>query len=418
MKTEVKKGSLTILALFTVLFMQLSTGIASAVSLPECITDSNDDPPFIINSAPCGIFGGGITTRQENVGDNEVNVTVKYMVHVPNGTPKGLVMLFAGRVGATGIQGNQKGGPVSNAGNNFLVRSAQLFAEEGYLAVSIDRPSTSTNFTTLQYDRYRVSPKHAQDIVAVVHDLPNVIPDVDTTNLDLLLAGISRGAISVVAQNRLGIGISIQSPVTSGETLFVGCTDLIGCVPRLQPNFVKVPVGILAHAQDGCERAQHVDSVGLHTDFRRAGVESHFESTGGGFDLGIDACGNPSFHSFLGIENKAVGKITKRLDKVLEELDRKFPGNNKPVANPGNITIAPAAVSIDLSTLANDPDGDSLTYSLSHPISSRGAALSISGSVVTYTPAGAGITDGFVYIVADGKGGKSSAVVAVVVNSP
>lgn len=44
--------------------------------------------------------------------------------------------------------------------------------------------------------------------------------------------------------------------------------------------------------------------------------------------------------------------------------------------------------------------------------------LSISGSVVTYTPAGAGITDGFVYIVADGKGGKSSAVVAVVVNSP
>lgn len=428
MKTGTKKGSLIILVIVMLLLVHLLTGTASAISLPQCITDSNDDPLTIINSAPCGIFGGSVTTRKTNVNRTEVDVSVKYMVHVPNGTPKGLVVLFSGRVGNAGIQGNQKGGAVTSAGQNFLVRSAQLFAEEGYLAVSIDRPSTSIGFPILQflqYDRYRVSPKHAQDIVAVLHDLPNVVPDVDTTNLDLLLAGISRGAISTVAQSKLSNGISIQSPVTSGNTLFVGCTapaadptDVTSCL-RLQPSFLKVPVGTLAHAQDGCERAQHVDSVGLHTDFRHAGVESHFESTGGGFDLGIDACGNLAFHSFLGIETKAVGKITKRLDKVLEELDRKFPGNNKPIANPGNIsTIAPTAVIIDLSTLANDPDGDSLTYSLSHPISSRDAALSISGSVVTYTPAGAGITDGFVYIVTDGKGGKSSAVVSVVVNSP
>lgn len=412
------------------LFLWLPTPFAHAISLPQCITDSQESPFTLINSAPCGIFGGSITTRKTNVNGTEVDVSVKYMVHVPNRTPKGLVVLFSGRVGNAGIQGNQKGGAVTSTGQNFLVRSAQLFAEEGYLAVTIDRPlrpgltGLVPEFPTiLGFDRYRVSPKHAQDIVTILHDLPNVIPTVNTSNLDVLLAGISRGAISAVAQSKLSNGISIQSPVTSGNTLFVGCTapaadptDVTSCL-RLQPSFVKVPVDILAHELDGCPRSTPADSEALLNAFLAAGVESNFDDIDGGFDLSSltdDLCGNLAFHSFLGIETEAVEKITESLDDFLGEDE-----NNKPIAQPTTVSITGSSgdkVSINLAGLANDPDGDALSFSLSHPKSSRGADLSIEGSVVTYTINETGITDGFVYIVSDGKGGKSAAVVTVEVD--
>lgn len=412
------------------LFMPLFKGFAHAISLPQCITDSQETPFTLINSAPCGIFGGSLKTRKTTVDGSEVDVTVKYMVHTPAGTPKGLVVLFTGRVGNAGIQGNQKGGAVTSAGQNFLVRSAQLFAEEGYLAVTIDRPLRPSleppptpalvpEFpTVLGFDRYRVSPKHAQDIVAVLHDLPNVVPGVDTAGLHVLLAGISRGAISAVAQNKLGIGISIQSPVTSGDTLSVGCTNRPECFPRLQPSFVKVPVHLLAHEQDGCPRSRPQDSEALHQSFLNAGVESDFDDIDGGFDLTAqtgDPCGVLAHHSFLGIETEAVEQITEALDDFLDEIEE----NSKPVAEPTSTSITGSTgteVMMDLGGLASDPDGDALSFSLSHPRSSRGATLAIEGSVVTYTINETDITDGFVYIVSDGKGGVSSAVVTVLVS--
>jgi len=60
---------------------------------------------------------------------------------------------------------------------------------------------------------------------------------------------------------------------------------------------------------------------------------------------------------------------------------------------------------VDLAALVTDPV-DTLTYILPHPTSSWGSALSLTDSTVTYTPPGLGpLTDGFTYVVADGKRG-------------
>jgi Bacterial Ig domain len=61
-----------------------------------------------------------------------------------------------------------------------------------------------------------------------------------------------------------------------------------------------------------------------------------------------------------------------------------------------------------------------LTYSLPHPTSNRGGTLSLNGALVEYTPP-AGFTnrtDGFVFQVSDGKGGKTNGVILVAVGVP
>jgi len=391
----------------------LTSSTAQAVSLPECIIDSQD-AAHIIQSAPCGIYGI-VNSRQASASGNALDVTVPYMAHLSMGAPKAMVMLFAGGNGDTGIQGNDSTGAVTNAGNNFLVRSAQLFAEHGYLAVTIDRPSDTVGFNNAEFDQYRISPRHAHDIAVVLSEV-NALYGV--AHLELFLAGTSRGALTVVAQNMLGIGGMLSAPVTSqsGQNLWIG-TD--SPEPRLMPGFVAVPVEVLTHKHDGCFVSTPENSKKLHKDFAGAGVKSNFEKVNGGFEVNPDPCQATTFHGFLGIENKAVKKIVHRMDHILQRHDHRHRHNAKPTAENTIVSTLPAlAVDIDLAALVSDLDGDALSFSLPHGVSSRDATLAIAGSVVTYTPpAGAtNIADGFVYQVSDGKGGKSNGLITVLVN--
>jgi len=340
---------------------------ALAVSLAECITNSQD-ANNIIRSASCGNYGIVNSRQRDNSTGTTLDITVEYMVHLPLGTPKATVVLFAGGNGDTGIAGNDATGVVTNAGNNFLVRSAQLFADAGFLTVTIDRPQPIPSDA---YDQYRVSPRHANDIVAVlleVNTLYNASP------LDVFLAGTSRGALSVIAQNSLGIGSLLSSPVNSAnDGLWVGSDSPH---PRLIPSFVTVPVHVLAHSQDGCFVSTAANSKNLHNDFRAAGVEAFFNSVDGGFVVDADPCNATTFHGFLGIERSAVQKITDRMEYFLKKQSKDAPGNSKPalVANAPHLasTATDTPIAIDLAGLALDANLDPLTYLLPHAASNRG----------------------------------------------
>jgi hypothetical protein len=316
MKKSLGKAAIGYLYVFAFSLLAGLVGLSYAANKPECIKDSDKKTGFIITSAPCGIYGT-VPTRDD--------ITVQCMVHKPEGLQKGLVVLFAGGNGDTGIAGDPATGKVTAAGNNFLVRSAQLFAKQHYLAVTIDRPLVGTNLTPefetpVQYDRYRVSTDHGADIKAVVSE-------VNKENLPVFLAGISRGALSAVAQNRLPIGIVgilLSSPTTSDpylefNNLYIGHPDY----ENLQPTFVDVPLHVLAHALDGCEESSPEDSEALHNDFVIAGVNSRFDELTGGFKLIEDPCLAKTYHGFLGIENEAVKKITDRMDQILKATRKK-----------------------------------------------------------------------------------------------
>lgn len=398
-----------------------------------CTQNSQPAPPptdvIRINSATCGTYGEFIS-RQADTGEN---ILIRYMVHRPakKEKPKALVVLIAGGLLGTGITGNAATGQVLTAGANFLVRSAQLFAEHGFVALTIHQPVKLTGggpvaeFPTegadsVQWDHYRISAKHAFDIV-------RAIALVNTDNLPVFLAGTSRGALSVVANSMLGNGILLSSPVTSGPAAVAGCPPAPTCTlyvnyswPSLQPDFVSVPAYVLAHQLDGCMATTPANSLALHNAFVAEGIDSRFDQVTGGFAVpGESPCEALHFHGFLGIERTTVKLHAKRLDQILEGIAAQFKNNRKPVAVPGAVGAA-TAYTIDLSTLAKD-GGDALTYSLPYPRSYRRAPtlapnLLLVGSVVTYTPVGAGpLTDGFTYLVSDGKGGVTTSYVVVTV---
>ena len=322
------------------------------------------------------------------------------------------MVLFAGGIGETDITGDPVTGQVFTSNNNFLVRSAQLFAERGYQAVTIDRPSVAPTLIP-EYDQYRISARHAQDIVTV-------IARANQANLDVFLAGTSRGTLSVVPQWMLGIGSMLSSPVTSGPlaAFYIGAPG----IPNLQPSFVRVPVHVMAHAMDACPVTAPAGASALHQQFLAVGISSEFDQLSGGFDLsatpGVGPCGARAYHGFLGIENAAVSEITARMDVILQQLAARFPGNRRPVARFAHLSTnvrAPAVV--NLMRLTDDPDRDRLAFFLPYSTSSRGATIEMRGPVAMYRPNQAGITDGFVYVVSDGRGGMNAGVVVVEVTS-
>ncbi|OGI69396.1 MAG: hypothetical protein A2W18_12625 [Candidatus Muproteobacteria bacterium RBG_16_60_9] len=116
---------------------------APANSNPECITNSTQGPPpTFIDSTTCGLYYVLHNARFEEVNAVETEVKIAYGVWLPTGVPKALVVLFAGGTGKTGLTGDATTHVMTDTNNNFLVRSAQLFAEGGYAAVVISRPST------------------------------------------------------------------------------------------------------------------------------------------------------------------------------------------------------------------------------------------------------------------------------------
>jgi len=218
----------------------------------------------------CGFYGEA-TTRTTEGG---TPVIVKYIANRPSSgsAPKAAVLLIGGGDLDMNITGNATTGAIVTSGGNFLVRTAQLFAEAGYLAVAMDRPSdrpTATPETPCRnVDEYRISVDHAIDILAVLRQ-------VNTDNLDVFLSGTSKGALSVVANNLIAAGISLSSAVTRRSSLFpTGCSSTRPASPVWQPGFVRRPAHVLLNTSDLCGVTRPVDSQALFDNLTAAGVNA------------------------------------------------------------------------------------------------------------------------------------------------
>lgn len=399
--------------------------VAEAISLAVCTTDSQIG--VIIQSAPCGIYGI-VETRTEAYGTPPAPtpISVRFMTHAPTGAPKGIVFLLPGGAGGAGLDGIPGQPPVS-ANNNFLVRTAQLQAENGFLAITTGRPLFNNNPETpegveLIFD-YRLTSRHAVDIVSVLNTVIASNPGA-YGNLRVFLAGTSASTVGAMAQARLVSGVHLSSPVTAGMptpfNLYIGNP----LFPQLVPANMPVPVHVMSHKDDSCAPTLPENAKVIYQQFRAAGVHAEYDELNGGFTMAgmvippdpmpIHECQALTFHGFLGIENKAVREMTKLFEDVLGDLARRYRGNRKPViVTPGVLSAAVGV--LDLSPLVSDPDGDPVTFTLPYATSNRGATLVLNGSTVTYLAGGgSALPDAFVYIASDGKGGVTPAVVTVV----
>jgi hypothetical protein len=404
--------------------------------------DANGRPSIVlIYSIPCASAVTTAPTRVQHVASvGEVQVMVPYMVHEPpSGTAtKAIAVILTGGDGCAGIYpdyspyaDNPCLADVSTKPyHNFLIRSAALFAQHGFKALTIDRP-LNVNPPQAAYDDYRRSQLHALDIAGVVGQE-------NAGNKTVFLVGTSRGALSTFAQNVMGTASMLSSPVTACET--PGCSaehlDLDGSAQpaEFQPAWfvtpvvtmpVPVPVQVLHHKDDPCLASPPSGAKALADNLISDGVETfHNHEVGAFFDADPnEPCQALSLHGFLGIENAVVQRIARRMTSILNDEKDAHPNNVRPVSsNASVVTNAAGLASIDLTTVAHDPNGDPLTFALPHLKSARGATLGLNGTIVTYDAAGAGFSghDSFVYVAADhhGAGKRSFGVITVIVSAP
>lgn len=353
---------------------------------------------------------GELVTRLAERDGREQPAVLRYVVHTPIGTPRGLAVLLPDE---TGLRGDRVTGRVHRTPEDFLFEQAPLFAEQGFLTLVVDRTSTEDGLSADEYDLFRLSAAHAQDLATVIRAE-------NRDGHDVFFVARGRGTLSAVAQHRLARAIALFQPITSGTGLVLGDPE----VPSLQPSSVTVPVHLMSELGVASGVTSPRNALDLELEFLLAGVPAAFSLLDTDpLEPGALESSPVEGHFLLdigeAIDTRAVAKIGRFLTLVQLWDETMHPGNEAPLAGGTTLRIAceagDEAIELDLSTLALDPEGGTLTFSLPHAVSSRGAELALVGDKVTYTPSEKGLTDGFVFGVSDGRGKKIHEVVVVTV---
>jgi pimeloyl-ACP methyl ester carboxylesterase len=220
-------------------------------------------------------------------------VTQRMLVMSPP-NPKAAVVLFAG--GHGGLQLGPDGSIPWGRGN-FLVRSRQLFVEQGMMVALVDAPSDRQQPPFLA--GYRQRPEHAADVKAVMAWLR------DSAKVPVWLVGTSRGTQSVgyVATELSGQdgpdGIVLTSTILRD--------DRSRAVPAMPLERVRVPVLVVHHEQDGCAGCRFADMPALMSKLAGA-PRSGLLVFRGGENQG-DPCEAFAYHGYNGLERDVIQQI-------------------------------------------------------------------------------------------------------------
>ena len=211
---------------------------------------------------------------------------------VPN--PKAAVVLFAGGHGGLQLAAD---GTIGWGKGNFLVRSRQIFAEQGLTVVVLDAPSDRQSSPFLS--GFRQKPEHAADVKAVIAWLR------ESAKVPVWLVGTSRGTQSVgyvateLAANDGPDGIVLTSSILRD--------DKGRAVPAMPLERIRIPVLVVHHEQDGCALCPFADVPALMAKLATA-PRSQLLAFKGGEDRG-DPCEAFAHHGYNGLERDVVQQI-------------------------------------------------------------------------------------------------------------
>lgn len=220
-------------------------------------------------------------------------VTQRMLVLSPP-APKAAVILLAGGHGGLQIFPN---GSFNWGAGNFLVRTRQLFADQGLMVAVVDAPSDRQSSPYLS--GFRQKPEHAADIQAAIAWMR------EQSKAPVWLVGTSRGTQSAayvaaeLAQAQGPDGIVLSSTIL---------TDPRGRpVPAMPLEKIRVPVLVVHHEQDGCALCAFSSVPGLMEKLVNS-PRKELLSFRGGESKG-DPCEAMAYHGFNGLEQEVVAKI-------------------------------------------------------------------------------------------------------------
>jgi pimeloyl-ACP methyl ester carboxylesterase len=209
--------------------------------------------------------------------------------------PVATVILLPGGTAKTrlGPDGPKKEG-------NFLVRTRDLFAENGLTAVVVDAPSDLID-TSDGLKGNRITREHVADIKAVVAYARK------QTAGPVWLVGTSRGTISAThvaaSEPALVNGIVLTATVSNDGN------KGLHSVMDVALEKIRVPVLLAHHKKDNCKASPHsgVKKVAKRLTSAKLVDTMVFE---GGKEKPGKHCAGPSYHGFLNIEDKVVADIS------------------------------------------------------------------------------------------------------------
>ncbi len=219
-------------------------------------------------------------------------VTQRMVVLSPQ-DPKAAVILFAGGHGGLQIY---SGGSFNWGDTNFLVRTRQIFADQGLFVVVVDAPSDRQSPPYLSGFRQR--PEHVEDIKAVIAWVR------EQAGVPVWLVGTSRGTQSAafVATELSGAegpdGLVLTSTMLS---------DNKGRPVTAMPlDKLRIPVLVVHHEQDGCSHCSFQDIPSLMENLGSL-PRKQLLSFKGGQNRG-DPCLAFAYHGFNGLEREVVAQ--------------------------------------------------------------------------------------------------------------
>ncbi|NTV68631.1 MAG: alpha/beta hydrolase [Azonexaceae bacterium] len=220
-------------------------------------------------------------------------VTQRLLVLAP-AAPKAAVILFAGGHGGLQIAPD---GAFGWGKGNFLVRSRQLFVDQGLLTVVIDAPSDRQSPPYLA--GYRQGPEHAADVQAVIAWVRQ------QSGLPVWLVGTSRGTQSIAA-------VATRLSKADGPDGLVLTSTILSdpkapSVPAMALDRLGIPVIVAHHELDGCSHCAYGDIPNLMQKLENS-PRKQLLSFRTGISRG-DPCEAMAYHGFNGIESEVVGQI-------------------------------------------------------------------------------------------------------------
>jgi len=198
------------------------------------------------------------------------------------------VVLLPGGGGGIGLKKDLPTSP------NFLVRTRDFFAANGFNVAVVNRPTDHE----LDYE-FRVSPQH-------IHDLRQVVGYVKKDSaLPVWLIGTSRGTTSAAAAgiafgNEELAGLALTSSITSSKK--------IGAVPSQELEAIRLPVLVLHHEKDSCEITVPREVPRIIDRLKNTPVKK-LVMVNGGANASGDPCEPLHWHGFIGMDKEAVDII-------------------------------------------------------------------------------------------------------------
>ena len=227
----------------------------------------------------------------------------KFVLTKPEGKPVASVILLAGGHGKLDLSSFLGSVNFGWGAKNNLVRTRELYANQGYLVATMDAPSNRNRMNAI----WRMSEEHAEDINAVAKYLKA------KSDVPVWVIGTSMGSFSAanagIRLNNSIDGIVLTSSVTQSKSKWKIYREFPNGIINMDLVKATKPVLVISHKNDECALTPASDINTLASKFTSSSKVEVEVFTGGDSPIS-DPCEALSAHGFLGIEDKVVERIS------------------------------------------------------------------------------------------------------------